>query len=420
MRKLFLACLLALVVGVIGVGLLEKEPGYILIAYGKTTIELSVWTGIGLALVGIFLLYLLQRGWRSTRQLPHKVGHWMDDRSLRASHKRTNRGLIAYTEGRWEPARKSLAQVAERSDAPLVYYLLAARASHALGEDKEQEKYLNKAEQTTSGADLAVGLTQAEFQLERGQLEQALATLMRVRAVSSSHPVALKLLAETYEGLNDWPHLSKLIPDLRRAGVLSPEQMQELERKVYVSLLEEAGRSSGKDSAELEKRWKQLPKELANDADMQRLYAGLLVQAGAHQQAGKFIRKTLSKSWDDKLVYWYGLVRSADLPRQLQEAEEWLTDRPNSAELLLCLGRLSLANQSPAEAQKYFESSLKLNKKPETCVELGRLLASQGKPEASIDYFQQGLQIAGLELPQLPGPEVTAVAPPSGDKKAAV
>jgi HemY protein len=403
------------------VGLLEKEPGYILIAYGKTTIELSVWTGIGLVLAGFFLLFVLSRSWRSTRRLPRKVGRWMDGRSLRASHKRTNRGLIAYTEGRWEPARKSLAQVAERSDAPLVYYLLAARASHALGEDKEQQKYLSKAEQTASGADLAVGLTQAEFQLERGQLEQALATLMRVRAVSSSHPVALKLLAETYEGLNDWPHLRKLIPDLRRAGVLSSDQLQLLERRVYVSLLEEVAANSGKagkDNVELEKTWKLLPKELVDDVDMQSLYAGLLVQAGAHQQAGKFIRKELSKSWDDKLVYWYGLVRSADLPRQLQSAEDWLKDYPNSAELLLCLGRLSLANQSPAEAQKYFESSLELNKKPETCIELGRLLASQGKPEASIDYFQQALQITNPGLPQLPGPE-TVATPPSGGQQAA-
>ncbi len=406
MRRLFLACMLALVAGVVMVSLLEKEPGYILIAYGQTTIEMSVWTGIGLALGGFFLLYLLLRSWRTTRRLPRKVGRWMDGRSLRVSHNRTNRGLIAFTEGRWERARKTLVQVAERSDAPLIYYLLAARASHALGEDKEQEKYLQKAEQSTSGADLAVGLTQAEFQLERGQLEQALATLMRVRAVSSSHPVALKLLAETYEGLDDWSHLRKLLPDLRRADVMGSQQLRDLERKVYVALLEEAGASAGNSSAELEKTWKLLPKNLASDADMESLYAGLLVQAGAHQQAEKFLRKSLKKSWDDKLVHWYGLVRSDDLARQLQTAEDWHKERPNSAELLLCMGRLAVAKQSLADAQQYFESSLKLSNKPETCAELGSLLARMGKAEASVDYFQQGLQVAASATPQLPGPEV--------------
>lgn len=415
MRRLFLACMLALVAGVVMVSLLEKEPGYILIAYGQTTIEMSVWTGIGLALGGFFLLYLLLRSWRTTRRLPRKVGRWMDGRSLRVSHNRTNRGLIAFTEGRWERARKTLVQVAERSDAPLIYYLLAARASHALGDDKEQEKYLQKAEQSTSGADLAVGLTQAEFQLERGQLEQALATLMRVRAVSSSHPVALKLLAETYEGLDDWSHLRKLLPDLRRAEVMDSQQLRELERKVYVSLLEEAG--AGTSSAELEKTWKLLPKNLAGDADMEALYAGLLVQAGAHQQAEKFLRKSLNKSWDDKLVHWYGLVRSDDLARQLQTAEGWHKERPNSAELLLCMGRLSAAKQSLADAQQYFESSLKLSNKPETCAELGSLLARMGKAEASVDYFQQGLQVAAT--PQLPGPDVDSTLLVPGTTQAA-
>ncbi len=388
MRRLFLVCLLALVVGAVLVGLLEKEPGYILIAYGQTTIEMSVWAGIGLALGGFFLLYLLMRGWRATRRMPRKVGSWLDSRSLRVSHNRTNRGLIAFIEGRWGRARKSLVQVAERSDAPLIYYLLAARASHALGEDKEQEKFLQKAEHSTSGADLAVGLTQAELQLDRGQLERALATLMRVRAVSSSHPVALKLLAQTYEGLRDWPQLRKLLPDLRKADVLNDVEMQQLERRVYVALLQEAGAQPG-SAAELEKTWKQLPRHLANDPDMASQYAGLLLQAGAQQQAEKFLRKTLHKTWDDSLVHCYGLVRAEDLSGQVQTAEKWLEERPNSAELLLCLGRLSAAAGADEKARSYFESSLKLNRKQETCAELGQLLARMNQPEESIKYFQQ-------------------------------
>lgn len=419
MRSLFLAGLLALALGGVLVNLLEKEPGYILIAYGQTTIEMSVWTGMGLALGGFLVLYLVLRGWRSTRRMPRKVGRWLDGRSLRLSHNRTNSGLIAFIEGRWERARKSLVQVAEGSDAPLIYYLLAARASHALGEDKALEGYLRKAEQTTSGADLAVGLTQAELQLDRGQLEQALATLMRVRAVSSSHPIALKLLAQTYEGLEDWQHLRKLLPDLRRAQVLRDSELKQLEQRVYTALLEQASASSGKAGVELEKAWKQLPAHVASDTEIASLYAGLLVQLGAHAAAEKFLRKRLQKNWDEKLVQWYGLARATDTARQLETARGWLKEHGSSAELLLCLGRLAQADKASDKAREYFESSLALSAKPETCAELGRLFASMGKQAESIEYFQRGL--AGIEpmvlrlpasvVPALPAAAAKAPAP---------
>jgi HemY protein len=75
---------------------------------------------------------------------------------------------------------------------------------------------------------------------------------------------------------------------------------------------------------------------------------------------------------------------------------------------------LSLASQSWDAAQSYFESSLKLSKKPETCAELGRLLARVGEPERSIEYFQLGLQAAGssalspLPMPAASSPALTA------------
>jgi HemY protein len=403
MRRLFLICLIALLAGVFLVSLLEKDPGYILIAYGKTTIEMSVWMGIGLALASFALLYFLLRAWRNTRKLPGKVGRWMGDRSERATHNRANLGLTDFIEGRWERARKSLVQVAERSDEPLIYYLLAARASHAMGDDKGLESNLIKAEQSASNSDLAVGLTQAELYLQRGQLEQALVTLERVRAVSPSHPVALKLLAQTYERLQDWPQLKKLLPDMRRANALPGNEMDALEHKVCVSLL-----NADVGAARLEQAWKSLPKTCVNDVEMQCLYAGQLIQAGASDTAEQFLRKVIRKSWDDRLVHSYGLAIGDDVVRQLEIAQRWQADRPNNPELLLCLGRLSLANQAWDKAQEYLESSLALSDKPETCAELGNLLARLGKQQQSIDYFQRCLPGSGKSQPRLPGAEVPA------------
>ncbi len=423
MRRLFLICLAALLAGVFLVSLLQKDPGYVLIAYGDTTVEMSVWTGIGLTLAAFFLLYLLLRSWSNTRKIPAKVGGWMEQRNEKAINNQANRGLTEFVEGKWDRASKNLEQVADRSDTPLAYYLLAAQAGHAMGDDAAAEKNLHKARKSapSNTSDLAVGLAQAQLQLDKGQLEQALATLTRVKSLSSSHPVTVKLLAQTYERLDDWEQLRKLLPELKRSQALPAEQFGKLERKVYASLIGQTTSASSGAVAQLEKTWRLLPKELASDPEMEAVYARQLIAAGAPAVAEKFLRKVLRKSWDDRLVHCYGLAPGEDLSQQLQLAEGWLKDRPNNPELLLCLGRLALDNHAWDKAQEYLQASLNLSNRPETCAELANLLARLGKPEQSVDYFQQCVQgaAAATALASLPKPAVASL-PQDGSGQPAV
>ena len=54
------------------------------------------------------------------------------------------------------------------------------------------------------GADIAVGVVQAELQLDADQKEQALATLQHLREVSPKHPYVLQLLQNLYSEMNQW------------------------------------------------------------------------------------------------------------------------------------------------------------------------------------------------------------------------
>ena len=51
MRRLFLMLLLTLLAAVGLVALIERDPGYILVSWGLTTIETSLWVGRLLLLV---------------------------------------------------------------------------------------------------------------------------------------------------------------------------------------------------------------------------------------------------------------------------------------------------------------------------------------------------------------------------------
>ena len=48
MRKLFAIALVTLLLGAGIVGIIETDPGYVLVAYGNYTLEASLWVGLHL------------------------------------------------------------------------------------------------------------------------------------------------------------------------------------------------------------------------------------------------------------------------------------------------------------------------------------------------------------------------------------
>jgi HemY protein len=403
-RRLFLGILIALASGAVFVWSVSADPGYVLIAWGSKTIEMSVWTAIIIFFSSAWLLYFVLRVWRRTWHLPRFIGGWFDSRNLRLNHNRTTRGMIAFIEGHWRRARKLLVKVAEGSDSPLLYYLMAARSSHQLGETKEMEYYLRRAAESTDGADLAVGLTQAEMQLADGQLEQCLATLIRVRGVSAEHPGALKLLVSVYRGLGDWEQLRQLLPALKNADILSEADFAKLQIEVYPQVIVAA--AAREDSVvEIEASWQLVPKPLRTNGALVKAYATALINAGSDDKAEAALHSALRKNWDEELIRLYGLVLTSNPQKQLIVCEAWLRERNSNAPLLLALGRLSLANELWGKARDYFEASLSFNATAEVYAELGRLTAHLGETEKSVCYFQQGLLNSTHELPKLPMPQ---------------
>lgn len=404
MKRWFIAALIALVVGVGIVMAMQYDTGYLLISYGNYTLESSVWVGLAFFLLLFALVYgafsALRRSIRGSRALRS----WFSGRNSRRSQEQTTRGLIAFIEGNWRSARNVLARSAANSDTPLINYLVAARASHALGDEQQTKQFLKLADQSTSGASIAVELTQAELQLRSGQLEQSLATLMRVRRNANKHPFVLNLLKSVYLGLKDWQELLALLPALKKHRVIDEQELQTLELTASKAYLEETAKNAKAPREALAKLWQQLPKTATRNSDVVACYARELIACGGDTEAEKIIRNQLRRDWNKALVTLYGQVKGDDTNKQLIQAEAWLPERNNDAALLLCLGRLSLRNSLWGKAREYFESSRKLESSSEVCAELGRLLAHLGEHELSNQYYEQGLLLATDGLPALPMP----------------
>jgi len=405
MRKIFAIILLALLLGVGVVAVIETDPGYVLLSYGNYTLETSLWVGLLLLVlfvlaiyVALNLLYRLIGGQRS-------LVNWLGTRKTHHAMRLSTRGLVSYTEGNWDKARSQLLRGAQKNEAPLVNYLLAARSSGQLQESEKVHEYLHAAVDAEPTAKVAAEITLAEIKLDAAEYEQALAALKQARLNVNRHPNVLNLLRRGYEGLQDWDALLELLPDLKKHKQLTTDAFAQLEREVHCRRLEQSAVGAAASVDDLNNAWQKLPTRLKQDAAVLNGYVRLLIGLGDHAAAGKSIVRALKHQWDSNLVRQYGFVEGDNLSRQLTEAETWLPSHTEDPQLLLCLGRLSARDKLWGKARDYFESSYRLQPSAETCAELGRLLTALGEPNVAAAYFREGLMMQERDLPTLPMPE---------------
>ncbi|MEX1668627.1 heme biosynthesis protein HemY [Zhongshania guokunii] len=403
--KIFIAVLLALALAAGLAAAIQQDSGYILIAYGQTTVEMTIWVGLAVLTVFLLLVMFIFASLRRGAKVGDSIGSFWSVRRAARGRSHTTLGMIAFIEGNWAKSRKLLTDSAKDTETPLINYLLAARASNQLGDASGSRHYLGLAEETSNKASIAVALTQAEMQVENGQLEEALATLTRARRNAERHPSVLTLLKKVYIGLRDWGSLLALIPDLRKHSGLSEERLAELEREALMGQLEHLAQQG--DVTGLQQWWKHVPRSWHKDAGLLLAYSRVLVAAGDSSGAEKLLRQSLKLQWHSDLLKFYGLIAGSDVAKQLSAAEAWQKDHSDDPVLLLTLGRLSLRNELWGKAREYFEQAYQRSPNAEVCFELGRLMSNLDEPAAAERFTQEALQLQSQSLPSLPQPSLS-------------
>lgn len=429
MKRLFLLLLIVLAAGAWIGEKMVKDPGYVLITYSETSIETSLWVLLVIAAVGFLALHWAVNLFFKARIPTHKIREWRQRRQQASSQGKTLKGLLALSEGRWWKAQRLLTQAAETSGQPLVNYLAAARAAHEQREDKAVDQLLQQALTSVPQAELAIGVTQAQIQLERGQYDPALATLLRLRRLAPKHSYIMRMLKEVYLKLGDWSSLTTLLPELRKHKVLEDDEMATLEQQCYANMLGNvlpALPVEADDSTRLQalnKEWKAIPSKLSSEEPLVRRYAELLIEAGSEDKAEAFLKDQLKKNWDENLVTLYGQVQGSDAHKQLETAKSWEAKHADSAALKLALARLSARNKQFGKAVEYAQASLAVEKSTDAYQELINQLLQAGESEQAKAVMEESRNFAmgnlsaeesAPEAEDKPAEEVTetkAVAP---------
>ena len=378
--------------GVFIISLIETEPGYVLIAIGGYTIESSVWFAIAVLILVLLIFYASLRLLRKLALSHGSFKLWLEFRGSKRSAKLVNDGIINWIEGNWEKSRIFFLKSAKHSETPLLNYLMAARASYKLGENERVFEYLQAAEKSDGNAGIAIELTQAEMRLEAEQYEQALATLVRARRDAERHPYVLELLCKAYLGVKDWSSLLKLVEEVKKYKIFSPQKLIHIEQSIYLGVLQ-LRLDSGDPVKELSSRWGKIPMDIKAQIPLIHQYIVLLINNSAYARAEDLLFSTLRQKWDASLVKLVPFIEEGDVKRRFKILKEWLPEKKNDGDLLFCLGKLATNLDLFDEAREFFLKSLSINPSPEVCMELGNLSALLGDSEESLRYFRKGMKL---------------------------
>lgn len=407
MKRLYIIVFLVIAAaGALGLAI-AQHAGYVLIAYDSFRYESSLWA----TLLLIAVIWLVLWGIKALIELvavsSGVVNPWSSRNRSRRVQVAIEHGQLDLAEGRWASAQRHLQRAAEAERQPLLYYLGAARAANEQGRYEECDSLLERALERQPQAELAIALSHAQLQTDRGDTDGALTTLV---AMHERHPHSVQVLRQLqrlHQQRGDWSSVIRLLPELRKDKALPASELAELERRAWgenLSLAAHREESGAVGLQSLNRAWQQLTSAQRQEPQLVLAYAEQLRQLGAEVEAEEVLRTALKRQYDSHLARLYGLLRGSDPARQLQIAEAWLKDHPNDPSLLLTLGRLCLQTSLWGKARDYLESSLRLQRNPEACAELARLLAQLGDTERSNQLFQEGLGLLDERLLASPLP----------------
>ena len=409
MKRAYLILFAVIVVAaLIGVAISEHS-GYVLIAYQNFRYESSLWATLALLVVIWLVVFLLRALFNLLTASGGVVNPWSRYNRSRRVQLAIEHGQMDLAEGRWASAQRHLQRAAEAERQPLLYYLGAARAANEQGRYEDCDNLLERALERQPQAELAIALSHAQLQQDRGDIDGALVTLQAMHDRHPHNAQVLRQLQRLYQQRGDWPALIRLMPELRKDKVLPPSELAELERRAWgenLTLAAQRGEEGEAGLQSLNKAWQQLTSAQRQEPPLVLAYAEQLRQLGADAEAEEVLRTALKRDYNSHLARLYGLLRGRDPARQLQTAEGWLKSHPDDPSLLLTLGRLCLQNSLWGKARDYLESSLGQQRNPETCAELARLLAQLGETERSNQLFQEGLGMLDERLLARPLPAV--------------
>ena len=389
--RILLGILATLAIALVAGIFFKNHPGTFVLSLGDTTVQASLAFFAAVFVIFSVLLALLVIVVNGLTNMPKNYRRWKKHRRNRRSEKYLANGLLNYFEGDWQQAETAFRKGAAYSRVPMLNYLGAARSAQQQGDVKQRDHYLRLAHEHSSDPSIAVGLTQAELQLDQKQNEQAFATLKHLDGKGAGQDQANLMLLQACSELKEWHGVLEILEKLDRKKLLRPEEIKSKQLMAYTGLLQLAGKTG--ERRRLEEVWNSIPKKLQKELYILEVYTNERLRFPETDDCELLLREVLKHQWDPALIRLYGLVTGTDSSKQLAFAERLLKTHAREPVLLLTIGRLCRRNSLWGKARSYLEESLAIQAVPETYQELATLLERQGDHAGAAECYQKGLNL---------------------------
>ncbi|WP_435103102.1 heme biosynthesis HemY N-terminal domain-containing protein [Arhodomonas sp. AD133] len=406
MRKLF-AILLLLVASVAAALWLRDHDGFVILKVDEYSVQTSLILFAAILLVAWFLLTVVWGTVVRVIRTPRGLRRWWRGRRRSRGRDELVNGLIQLAEGHYEQAERMLTRHPDVDGLPLFHYLLAAIAAHRRSDMDARDRFLTLADESETGAEVAVGLLQAQFQLESQQWEQALATLSWLHERAPGNRRVLGLLYRCAVELEDWERAADLLPELRRHDALTSDELAGLETRLARKRLEAAVAPGGEQR--LASVWQGLTRAQRQDPELRAFYARCLIRANDSATAADLLRGWLRRDWDDRLVAVWGELDGIPADQAYGQAEKWLERRPEDPVLLRAAALQALRAGFWGRARSCLEAAVARGGDAATERLLGDLYHQLGETELARNAWQRALD-AGLGRPSVAVPALPARA----------
>jgi HemY protein len=394
MRFWVVVVLLVLLAGAWLGTLMHVDPGYALLAWGNTSVEMSLWLLLA-AVVLLFVAAVLSLRLLVAFNLPFQVlGRWQESSRLKRMQMQTRHGLLALADGQNLRAEKKFAELAPVTTQPIVVLPALATALGRQGKLDEAKQVLQRLVTEFPGSQQLVHLKLAEVCLYQGEDQSALESLQRLHQLNPQHAEANQLLLDVLQRVEQWPELIELLSAVGKYKQLTPEQLSRQQQLAYgrafAQTQKNAANAADNGLDNLQALWQKAPPAVTQHGASILAYAQAMgrIEASPAVKTAAFIEQHLAQQWQDELVLEYAHLPLMDIEQRLSTAEAWQTKAQDSAALKLTLGRLCRRLELWGKAQDYLQASLNLQASKHAHAEMARLQHDLGHMDAAIEHYR--------------------------------
>ncbi|WP_282748789.1 protoheme IX biogenesis protein HemY [Hafnia paralvei] len=346
-----------LIAGVVLGPMFAGHQGYVLIQTDTYNIETSVTALVIMLILLIVVLFAIEWILRRVFRTGARTRGWFVGRKRTRARKQTREGLMKLAEGDYTQVEKLLSRNADHAEQPVVNYLLAAEAAQQRGDELRVNQYLERASEVADSNQLPVDITRVRIQLARGENHAARHGVDALLNVAPRHPEVLRLAEQAYVRTQAYQSLLEILPSLAKANVYNDDEIQQLQLKAYIGLMNERMANGG--SLGLKSWWNDQSRKTRHETALQVAMIEHLIECNDHDTAQQILVDGLKRKFDERLVLLMPKLKSGN-PEQLEKLlNQQIKQHGASALLNSTLGQLLMRHGEWQQASEAFRAALK-------------------------------------------------------------